>query len=442
MSLAQESSSPTFCVSLLQLFSDKTHTSLGSAAVVGYPVHLVLLNYDDSFREYCIRSGLSCVGFLPVEMERAESGWGEQAASLPSKATERTARKTLLHEAFKEVLAPLNDTVKHGFPANLESGELLRCFPVLVCVCCDLPEAKDLCAMKNSSQTKYPCHRCMWCRGGLETSPYRTVRMTRMLRERSRGRGSASESSDPLVVQICATYGDGSLTTWTSFLETSPLVLPDHVHSLYDCFGFEVLHNLHLGISKLLKLAFLDLCSKRTRIPGFARGIIARTLFVKICNDYVAEIDRWYPLPGVRLDFSPHAYDGREDGFINTKGLKGMMEGKTFRNLDIVFPMLCSILDSVFADGHTCPLTSTQVAYNKVLQVALERPSGVVQEQEASERAHRVGNAVHTFVQCVEHHLSSVTDGFHGSLKYHLLNHAKADVAVFGSLHPLSSATY
>ena len=42
---------------------------LEKKAVVGYTVHVVLLNFDPSFVEYYIRKGFTCVGFRPLAME-------------------------------------------------------------------------------------------------------------------------------------------------------------------------------------------------------------------------------------------------------------------------------------------------------------------------------------------------------------------------------------
>ena len=55
-------------VGMVTLFSGKTRTRLSQNTVVGHPVH-VFFNFDPSFVKYCVRKGLTCVGFLPVAME-------------------------------------------------------------------------------------------------------------------------------------------------------------------------------------------------------------------------------------------------------------------------------------------------------------------------------------------------------------------------------------
>lgn len=51
---------PNYMVGLVQIFSEKTRTILSQKAVLGYPVHVVF-NFDQSFVDYCIRKGLTCV---------------------------------------------------------------------------------------------------------------------------------------------------------------------------------------------------------------------------------------------------------------------------------------------------------------------------------------------------------------------------------------------
>ena len=75
MEMSKAEECPTFFTGMVQLFSDKTHTSLSSTAFVGYPLHVVLLKFRPEFVEHCIRSGKTCVAFLPVQLQRTERGW-------------------------------------------------------------------------------------------------------------------------------------------------------------------------------------------------------------------------------------------------------------------------------------------------------------------------------------------------------------------------------
>ena len=54
---------------IIQIYSDKSATSLKSSAVNSYPVHITLLNFDDSFCTRKIVEGKTILGYLPVEMK-------------------------------------------------------------------------------------------------------------------------------------------------------------------------------------------------------------------------------------------------------------------------------------------------------------------------------------------------------------------------------------
>ena len=71
----------------LQIYSDKTATSLKSTAVVGYPLHLTLLSFESSFRRSLIKSNETVAGYLSEEyvsehMDTHDEGGGTKKKSL------------------------------------------------------------------------------------------------------------------------------------------------------------------------------------------------------------------------------------------------------------------------------------------------------------------------------------------------------------------------
>ena len=93
-------------VAFLQLFTDKTHTTLKASSVAAYPVHLTLQNFSDSFRRICINSGLSIIGYLPVETIELED---PEEVHIPqtSMTDGRTKKMEILHSAMKVILSTL-----------------------------------------------------------------------------------------------------------------------------------------------------------------------------------------------------------------------------------------------------------------------------------------------------------------------------------------------
>ena len=101
-------------VGLMQRFSEKTHTSLSTSSLVGYPLHLVLHNFPAHFVDWYIRHGLTCVGFLPVSVD-ADQTPGSASTQFSSHAEEREVLKTLLHDAFQKIMGPFEDVSLKGF---------------------------------------------------------------------------------------------------------------------------------------------------------------------------------------------------------------------------------------------------------------------------------------------------------------------------------------
>lgn len=52
----------------VQVFSDKTGTTMKSTALVAYPVHVVLLNKSAVYQQWLVGKQLTLVGFLPPKL--------------------------------------------------------------------------------------------------------------------------------------------------------------------------------------------------------------------------------------------------------------------------------------------------------------------------------------------------------------------------------------
>ena len=144
-------------VAFIQLFTDKTHTTLKGSSVAAYPVHLTLQNYSDSFRRIVINSGISIIGYLPVDTIEMEDPEDEVHVPHTSMTDGRTKRMEILHSAMKVILSTLEESVEKGFEATTADGFTIRCHPALTSYVADLPEVNDMTATK-SGQTARPCH--------------------------------------------------------------------------------------------------------------------------------------------------------------------------------------------------------------------------------------------------------------------------------------------
>ena len=79
---------------------------------------------------------------------------------LTSTATGRPVKMGILHNSMMEILQPLLDVCITGFKIQREHCTLI-CYPMFMSYCCDIPEAKDMSAVRHNLNTKCPCHRCL-----------------------------------------------------------------------------------------------------------------------------------------------------------------------------------------------------------------------------------------------------------------------------------------
>lgn len=63
---------PRSLAGVVKLFSTKTSTSLKSATLVAFPVHVVKLNFGKEYKKRLIQSRYSLVGYVPVELKRVK----------------------------------------------------------------------------------------------------------------------------------------------------------------------------------------------------------------------------------------------------------------------------------------------------------------------------------------------------------------------------------
>lgn len=66
-------------------------------------------------------------------------------------------RMPILHKTLQESLRLLIIHAEDGFPVNCSHGSTLQCFPVLISYFCDIPESKDVSAIRHGHRISQPC---------------------------------------------------------------------------------------------------------------------------------------------------------------------------------------------------------------------------------------------------------------------------------------------
>ena len=173
------STTPNSFIGMLQIYTDKTATTLKSQSLVGYPIHVTFLNVTIQFRRFLIDHGYTLVGFLPVGFQDAQSDSDADNLTfhnesktddiidindhvpLTSSSRGRNDKMCSLHNAMTMILAPLIEKSYEGFTVCTKKNITWNCFPVIVSYCCDIPESKDMSGVLHNFTPTRPCVRCL-----------------------------------------------------------------------------------------------------------------------------------------------------------------------------------------------------------------------------------------------------------------------------------------
>ena len=480
-------------VGFVQLFTDKTKSSLKIGGMTAYVIHATFLNFTKKFRQHLIQTGKTIVGFLPTDStllnsptvsipdvqdlddeydindvpdtiteDSAEQSTDKEIIALLDKvlltstAKGREIAMGLLHNAIDSILDPLYSASAEGFEIPFKNV-ILYCFPTLVSYCCDIPEAKDITACRHNMNTNCPCHRCFvtlediqLLRHSMDRLFEHTLTIRKEVLHRAKGRSNTvvNKSGDH-----CQTNEDHqsllqkySLSPWTSFLErvvqAHSLFIP---RSLYDIFTYEPLHNLHLGISKMLKqLTFhlvgsdkeVHFCNAKKKGP--IKFHTKKMAILRACNSLLRAFEKSDTISSLHIDFSTKDNTCRLNGILLEAGVRGMLEGKDYRNLDFVFPFVAAYVDKI--SGCTSNgLTLVHTMYSDLLTVLLD---DVERDGVNDDSIRAISKRIASFKkECVKCFSPYVSNGLF-TLKFHLLDHLTDDLKRYGSLSFLSAGPY
>lgn len=131
------------------------------------------------------------------------------------------------------------------------------------------------------------------------------------------------------------------------FKKDSPLAPISILGLVYNIFVFEPHHNLHLGISELLKectVKFLGLNKVETEL-----GVVVeqkhplspmRVFILRRINSLLSATDPEAAIPVLRAYFSCKDRAMQSNGVFRNIGMRGMLEKNDYRAVDIVFSII------------------------------------------------------------------------------------------------------
>jgi len=433
-------------VGMGQMYSDKSATSLKASTFTFYPVHLTLHNFSEKERRRFIVEGLTVVGYLPVEFYNIEEVKASQRSTFG-----RPDKLRMLHASMSTVFEELIRASEKGFECIDMDGVNRRCHFALGSYVSDIPEAKDICSVLSGTSTACSCTRCYVSRDMLPESsnaPLRTLQDTTSAQERyvalRKDAAEARASGNKLLgrtKKLAAEQqlGKLSVTMQKPFLHAFPFMGLDPSLEMYNLFTFEPLHNLHLGVSKLLKnVASERLSSKEMYTSAFkyANGQprtfhSIRSNFLNGANFLLSRYELESAARGFHVDFSSKGKGLKDNGLFKTDGLMGMLEAKDYRNVDQVSPFIGAFFDQCCGEIEDAPVTKVFTKYVDILRKSHrhgEDPAWT--EKEVCELERRIKEFKEVAVRVFADYQPSGM----GTLKFHLLDHIGDDIRRMGGL--------
>lgn len=171
----------------------------------------------------------------------------------------------MLCEATSSLLKPPKWVPESVFEISWGSGENRKWYSMIVSFCRDIPEAKDMSAARHGPEPQHPSVRwhssyenMVMGRKILSPVVVDTMEARRTVKELQREAGSPAERSSSrkrreVLDDIGLLLSKQSVAECSSFLkdvcERNEVV----IENLYSVFTFKSLHNLRLGVSRLLQ---------------------------------------------------------------------------------------------------------------------------------------------------------------------------------------------
>ncbi len=368
-------------VSFLQIYSDKTCTSLNHAGATFYPIHLNQLNYSCRQRERIVRSGQSILGLLPVDIfERAIVG-GE-LKWVPCQTLSRIDRLKLMHKAINEMMQSTRKNAMSGIDVETLDSIPLRLHCCIAQYVCDIPETKDMLGVKYGHSTNLPCFRCI--------IPY--DKLSNHGRYAQREWKTAKRLLDTIeddVMDISEKkrakldMDELSLHPIRPLFHNYPFVgLTEHL-SIYKIFSVEPMHVLHLGVSKLIKQTT---CSrlKSTELTSCAIGKTTKT-FSYIRKSILRQLNAFLDsvstnTDGIRVFGKLRSSGGKTglNGLFKEEGLSGMVEASLMEKVDKVSPFMGALIDRACGEHTHCPLTKIYTQYKNISDKVVGKGSSLM----------------------------------------------------------------
>ena len=84
-------------------------------------------------------------------------------------------------------------------------------------------------------------------------------------------------------------------------------------------------------------------------------------------NSVINTIQRDYNVPGLTIDFSSAEIGAHANGIFLESSIRGILEGKQYRSLDMIFPMVVAFIDTCCDEIEETPCTTIFSLYSNII---------------------------------------------------------------------------
>ncbi len=430
-------------VSFLQIYSDKTCTSLNHAGATFYPIHLNQLNYSSKEREKIVRSGQSILGLLPLNIfERAIVG-GE-FKWVVSQNLSRIERLKLTHKAINQMMQSIRSNAMCGIDVETLDSIPIRLHCCIAQYVSDIPETKDMLGIKYGHTTTHPCFRCLVPCEELNshgTYVQRDWRTTKRILDTIEN----EEIDSPDKKRAKCEMDDHSLHPFRPLFYDFPFVGLIEQLSIYRIFSVEPMHVLHLGISKLIKQTTCNRL-KSTELTSSAISTTTKT-FSYIRKSILRQLNSFLDsvstnTDGIRVFGNLRSGGGKSglNGLYKEDGISGMIEATTIQKIDNVSPFMGALIDRACGEEKECPLTKIYTQYKNIADKVVGNRSASKRwkPEELRDLETQIASLKELSVRVLGPHQASNM----GTIKWHLLSHISEDIKMYGSLNVGNANVY
>ena len=431
----------------VQLFSDKSVTTSSPKSLTFYPAQATFLNFTTQFKRELVQSGMTKVAFLPVYLDSS----GNETK------TTRPLRMKLLHRALEKAFENLEDAAWKSIGFKDANGIHRRCHPFLASYVTDIPEGKDLTCVLHGTSTSFPCTRCLvktedlaLCSPSMEN---RTIADSLDVQTRVKEyRFSAAEATNEderarYREKAMALLKSRSTTEQVPLFMRWPFLTLHPILDFYECLSYEPMHNLPLGVGKLIKICIPLRLSSKTLFSselctanGAPRSFSSiKNTVLRSVNFALKRIQSESATPGFQVDFSSGKSSSILNGFYTCDGIVGMLEAADFSCLDQVFPFIGALIDRLCGEVDQCPTTTVMTLYNEMVK-GLRRFGMDPGYTEGDLK--KLKCKIEQFKESARLVYADFQSSGMGTLKFHALEHVISDIERIGSLDSMDAGIY